>query len=145
MKQVTPNLFRGPKINLHGLIGINITSILNLESGSQVIGDDSPLEEAMDAEKFNITFYSHPLGGFFPPSLKELRLAVRAISRTMVRSRPEDRMYVHCRHGKDRTGMVIAAYRILCEGWSPERAAKEAISEGMHWVYLPWLIQLWRL
>lgn len=39
-------------------------------------------------------------------------------------------IYVHCRHGKDRTGMTIAMYRIMT-GWSLSRALQEARSLGM--------------
>jgi hypothetical protein len=41
-----------------------------------------------------------------------------------------DRAYVHCRHGKDRTGMVCAIYR-LCRGWSLDKALREAHDFGM--------------
>ncbi len=37
---------------------------------------------------------------------------------------------VHCRFGKDRTGYVIAAYRVVIEGWSVNRAAEEAEKLG---------------
>ena len=39
-------------------------------------------------------------------------------------------IYVHCRHGSDRTGMVIALYRINHDGWSPDRALREAEQYG---------------
>lgn len=39
-------------------------------------------------------------------------------------------IYVHCRHGSDRTGMAIALYRINHDGWKPERALKEAEQYG---------------
>src|SRR3972149_3207238 len=35
-------------------------------------------------------------------------------------------VYVHCRHGSDRTGMAVAIYRIQNDGWS----AKDAINEA---------------
>jgi len=35
--------------------------------------------------------------------------------------------YIHCRHGKDRTGMAAALYRIKT-GWTKEDAFKEALS-----------------
>jgi len=38
--------------------------------------------------------------------------------------------YVHCFHGKDRTGMCIAMFRIN-NGWPLEKALKEAASFGM--------------
>ena len=32
---------------------------------------------------------------------------------------------VHCMHGSDRTGTIVAAYRILEQGWSPDDAIAE--------------------
>lgn len=37
---------------------------------------------------------------------------------------------IHCKYGSDRTGVVIAAYRIMVEGWSPEEAIEEMINGG---------------
>jgi protein tyrosine phosphatase (PTP) superfamily phosphohydrolase (DUF442 family) len=39
-------------------------------------------------------------------------------------------VYVHCRHGSDRTGMAIAFYRMHKEGMSPEDAVAEARKFG---------------
>ncbi len=37
---------------------------------------------------------------------------------------------VHCLHGSDRTGTVIAAYRIGVQGWSKEKAIDEFVNGG---------------
>ena len=37
---------------------------------------------------------------------------------------------VHCKHGSDRTGTVIAAYRIAIQDWSKESAIKEMVKGG---------------
>lgn len=37
-------------------------------------------------------------------------------------------LYIHCRHGRDRTGLAVALYRIIEEGWSKDDALKEALS-----------------
>jgi len=34
-------------------------------------------------------------------------------------------VFVHCLHGADRTGIVMAAYRIVVEGWTKEEAIDE--------------------
>jgi len=34
---------------------------------------------------------------------------------------------VHCQHGSDRTGMMIAIYRIVVDGWSKEQAKQEMV------------------
>ena len=37
---------------------------------------------------------------------------------------------VHCWHGSDRTGAIIAAYRVVHQGWSKEKAIEELINGG---------------
>ncbi len=44
-------------------------------------------------------------------------------------------VFVHCRRGADRTGTMIAFYRIAFEGWDPEQAYREARNIGLHWIY----------
>ncbi len=42
----------------------------------------------------------------------------------------EGPILVHCQHGADRTGVVIAMYRILYQGWSKEQAIDEMKNGG---------------
>jgi len=37
---------------------------------------------------------------------------------------------VHCQHGSDRTGTMVAIYRIVYQGWSKEQATDEMINGG---------------
>ena len=37
---------------------------------------------------------------------------------------------VHCKHGSDRTGVVVAGYRIVAHGWNKERAIDEFVNGG---------------
>lgn len=46
-------------------------------------------------------------------------------------------VFVHCQHGADRTGFVVAAYRIVEQGWSAERAEAEMRNFGLHESYFP--------
>jgi tyrosine-protein phosphatase SIW14 len=40
-------------------------------------------------------------------------------------------VFVHCKRGADRTGVVIASYRIDHDGWDNVRALQEAKARGM--------------
>jgi hypothetical protein len=40
-------------------------------------------------------------------------------------------IFIHCTHGQDRTGLVVAEYR-LSEGWSKADAEKEMLAHGFH-------------
>jgi tyrosine-protein phosphatase SIW14 len=44
---------------------------------------------------------------------------------------------VHCQQGADRTGVVIAAYRVVVQGWSKDEAVAELKKGGFgfHWYY----------
>ena len=46
-------------------------------------------------------------------------------------------VFVHCKRGADRTGAIIAAYRIDHEGWDSTRALSEAMERGMSFFQLP--------
>lgn len=39
-------------------------------------------------------------------------------------------VFVHCRHGSDRTGTMCAAYRIVTQGWSKDEAVEEMTKGG---------------
>ena len=40
-------------------------------------------------------------------------------------------VFVHCQHGEDRTGSLVAVYRVVKQGWRPEAAYQEALALGM--------------
>jgi len=45
-------------------------------------------------------------------------------------------VYVHCRHGQDRTGIVVAAYRMKQQGWSLADAEAEMQSLGFNDIWV---------
>ncbi|GAK93748.1 protein tyrosine/serine phosphatase [Nonlabens ulvanivorans] len=51
-------------------------------------------------------------------------------------------LLIHCWHGSDRTGVVVAAYRMVCENWSTEKAIAEFRQKeyGYHERWYPHLI-----
>lgn len=45
-------------------------------------------------------------------------------------------VYVHCRHGQDRTGIVVAAYRLSQQGWALKDAEAEMQAFGFNDVWV---------
>jgi protein tyrosine phosphatase (PTP) superfamily phosphohydrolase (DUF442 family) len=39
-------------------------------------------------------------------------------------------VFVHCRHGSDRTGLMCAVYRVFVQGWTKEEAIREMRDGG---------------
>lgn len=60
---------------------------------------------------------------------RSLVTALRAI-RQQLRNDPEGRIYVHCAHGADRTGLLIGFYRMIVEGVSRQDALREMRRHG---------------
>lgn len=46
-------------------------------------------------------------------------------------------VFVHCQHGADRTGMMVAVYRVVVQGWSREDAVEE-MTEGGYGYHAIW-------
>ena len=40
-------------------------------------------------------------------------------------------VFVHCRHGRDRTGVMVALWRVRRGGWAPEAAVDEMEDRGL--------------
>jgi len=45
-------------------------------------------------------------------------------------------VFLHCRQGQDRTGIVVAAYRMKVDGWSLADAEAEMRSFGFHDIWM---------
>ena len=40
-------------------------------------------------------------------------------------------LFVHCRRGRDRVGVLVAAYHVAVDGWDPRQAYADARARGM--------------
>jgi protein tyrosine/serine phosphatase len=50
---------------------------------------------------------------------------------------PEEKIFVHCRFGNDRTGVFIAIYRMALEKWPAEQALEEMYFLGFNGFWHP--------
>jgi hypothetical protein len=78
------------------------------------------------------------VGTFVEPDQGKLDAAVAMLGT----SSPGDEWLVHCTHGQDRTGLVVAMYRVRRDGWTREAALDEARRYGFH-VELEGLMAAW--
>ncbi|HMK48547.1 MAG TPA: tyrosine-protein phosphatase [Thermodesulfovibrionales bacterium] len=136
--RVSEGIYRGPRLDdLNELRSLKIRTILNLEDNSEAVQRES---EA--AGQLGIVMINIPMSQISRPKTDDLLRAVRIM---------EDQgslpVYVHCLHGRDRTGFVIASYKIIHNGWTLEKAYQEALDNGHNkWFYesiLGWKESLW--
>jgi len=125
--KVCEGIYRGPRLDdLNELANLKIHTILNLEDNTEAIQKES---EA--ARKLGMVMINIPMSGISRPDPADLLRAVKVLQDGA--SLP---VYVHCLHGRDRTGFVVAAYKIIHDGWNMEKAYQEAVANGHNrWVY----------
>ena len=109
------------------LSGLGIKEILNLR---QYHSDDEALEYGFKVHRIKMNAGS--------VSEQDLLQALKII---VNRKAP---ILIHCWHGADRTGVTVATYRIVMQGWTKEQALDEMINGGYgyHQNFYPELVDL---
>lgn len=129
--QVTPTLYRSEQPNKSGmkeLEKLGIKTVLNLRNRfrdkTEVKGTGLILKR-IKINSWNISTAT------IIESLKIIEQAEKPI-------------LIHCLHGSDRTGIVIAAYRMMYEGWSKDAAIGEFMEPrfGYHQTWFPKMLRL---
>jgi len=77
-------------------------------------------------------YVNAPMTGLTPPTEAQISKILALLEDNTTRP-----VFVHCKRGADRTGAVIAAYRIDQDHWDNARALKEAMSRGMSFFQFP--------
>jgi tyrosine-protein phosphatase SIW14 len=84
------------------------------------LNDQTVHSERAMVEACGMTYVPLPSNAFKPDADKVLTF-LRAVEE----SKHKGAVYVHCKHGMDRTGLAVAAYRIAVQGWDADRALAE--------------------
>ena len=122
--QVNAGLYRGAQPRAGGLRrlkSLGVRTILNLRGG-----DAETRAEGDEARQLGLRYYNVALPDLSAPSDKNVEQALAIINQA--ENQP---VFVHCHHGEDRTGTIIACYRISHDGWTATDARKEAETFGM--------------
>ena len=125
--QVNSQLYRGAQPKSDGikrLAQMGVKTIVNLREAN----GQARAEEA-EARAAGLRYFNIPLREWGRPTDEQVERVLRILN-----SSENQPVFVHCRLGADRTGLVVAIYRITHDGWTGERAKAEAKKYGMH----PW-------
>ena len=122
--QVSERLYRGAQPRRGGirhLAELGINTIVNLRgTGAHTRADEG------EARSLGLSYFNIPLPIWGRPNDADVRRVMEIVTA------PESgRVFVHCKDGIDRTGMIVALARISSEGWSTQMATAEAMQFGM--------------
>ena len=123
--EVNPTLYRGGQPaagGLQQLADLRIKTIVNLRGEGEGVS-----KEEAEARALGLRFFHVPFERSGRPRDADVKLVLSIINT------PEYQpVFVHCKRGSDRTGTIIAIYRITHDGWTSEQAKAEANRYGMH-------------
>ena len=108
---------------LDHLAALGVRTIVSLRDDE----DDTVRERGL-VEARGMRFTSIPMSGLRRPDPSEVRRALEVIG-----DGGNQPVFVHCRRGRDRTGVVVAAWRMSHEGWTSEQAYEEAKRFRLAW------------
>lgn len=121
--EVVPGVYRS------GLISENAAPLLREAGIKTVVNFDDDRERAAAEEKrlkhLGINVIPMPWSGWEYPKDETVAKAISLIENPELRP-----VLVHCKHGQERTGVVVACWRILHQGWSADQAYQEMKSYG---------------
>ena len=83
-------------------------------------------QEQTFVESLGLRWVYLPMHSYWRPS------DVQVVTFLKIASDPAQQpVFIHCRQGEDRTGALVAVYRIVKQGWEPQRAYAEARALGL--------------
>jgi protein tyrosine/serine phosphatase len=106
---------------------LGIKTILNLQEG-----EDKIAAGKINAEAAGLQFLSIPLDGFWAPKDWQADAVLAALNNPDLKP-----IYIHCTHGRERTGIMVALHRVESDGWTAKKAYAEAKAYGFRWVVFP--------
>jgi protein tyrosine/serine phosphatase len=128
-KEVTVNIYRGARPSLEGIQALSENKFktdLDLEN------DDDAIElEKQHARTYGLEFISEPMSGFFSPSDEQVNRILSIVNDP--RNYP---IFIHCKHGEDRTGLIVGLYRVFTQNWPASAAYDEMLDDGFHPILL---------
>ena len=124
--QVNENVYRGGQPSADGwpsLAKLGVKTVVDLRRADE----HSTEEEAKAVQAAGMKYVNVPMKGVVAPSEDQVSKVLSLLLNS------PDPVFVHCKRGADRTGTIIACYRMTHDRWNNKQAFSEAKSLGMAW------------
>ena len=132
--KISDQLYRGAQPREGGLLELKklgISTVVDLRGE-----DPARIRWEQDKSKsLGIRFVSIPVSGWSPPTNEQIAKFL-----SLLRADPQEKIFVHCHYGDDRTGVFVASYRMAFDHMPSEQALKEMYYFGFNAFWHPSMI-----
>lgn len=133
--RVNDHLYRGGQPSTEGLQALKALGVQTVVSFTLGSDDDVAVnKERDDVEALGMRFVHLPWSTTQIPPSEHI-----AAFLDLLRSSPNETVFVHCKAGVDRTGVMVASYRVAVDHWPADRAMAEMNAFRFHWIFFPHL------
>jgi protein tyrosine/serine phosphatase len=122
--RVSERLYRGGQPGEGGfkkLATLGVNTVINLRDD-----DERSAAEAEEVRAAGLQYFNVPFKRLGRPIDSDIDHVL-----SLINAKENGIVFVHCKRGHDRTGTVIAVYRISHDGWTDQDAKREAERFGM--------------
>lgn len=130
--QVAPRLYRGGQPSNEGLESLRTLGVDTVISFT--LGEEGAKAEAAEAARLGMDYVGLPWSTEELPEPDQVETFL-----SYIRQHPDLTIFVHCKAGADRTGVMIALWRIGVARWPAQRAIDEMNAFHYHSIFLPHL------
>jgi len=126
-EKINDHVYRGAQPTSEGfqnLAKLGIQTVIDLQEA----GAPRSVTEANSVKAAGMVYINVPMKGMQTPSSESVAKVLAVLENTA-----GGPVFVHCHRGADRTGGIIACYRIEHDHWTSDQALLEAKSMGMSW------------
>jgi tyrosine-protein phosphatase SIW14 len=128
--KISEVLLRGAQPSARGLAELKklgVTTIVDLRGNRGPVARERAL-----AESLGMRFVDIPVNGWSPPANAQVAEFLK-----LIQQGGTQKFFVHCYYGSDRTGVMVAAYRMARQNWTADQAVEEMYSFGFHYHWYP--------
>ena len=130
--RIKPTIYRGGQPSDEGLANLRSLGVHTIFSFT--FGEEGSKAEAAEAARLGMEYVSLPWSTVEVPEPEQVQTFLGYLQ-----AHPDRTVFVHCKAGADRTGVMIALSRIAIDGWPPRQAVDEMNAFHYHFIFLPHL------
>jgi tyrosine-protein phosphatase SIW14 len=128
LDKVDANFYRGGMPNEQGFEQLRAAGVKTIVS----LANEKKYRDAerATAQRLGMKFVHIPLSPWREPTQNDIDAFL-----AVVNDKQDGPIFVHCLHGEDRTGAMVAIYRMQ-QGWTEQAAYDEMLKKGFHRIFL---------
>jgi tyrosine-protein phosphatase SIW14 len=128
--KISDFLYRGAQPRGDGydeLKKLGVAIVVDLRNSKPVKRDGGETREQVKVEAAGMRYVEIPTSAFFGPSQVQVATFLQ-----LLRDNEKQKIFVHCYFGDDRTGVMVATYRIAMDHWTSDEAYNEMRAYHFH-------------